>query len=206
MSELCRSNWYADTGHVQVSAHHDRSIHCGLPRGHDGDHDEMLDGEPAGVATWPQKPDVRRLPLAGQVLARTNFENTTYGVDDHEKVADIERANLITSIVVIDIDLPVKLAAFQSTHKVVIDIDLPVKVVASSTPGHFHLYIDKEMNWATYLTLLEAFVAAGIVERGYLAAARSRGHTAVRLPWVQKYAGSLTNPHVPRTDQVGFDA
>ncbi len=120
----------------------------------------------------------RRLPLSGQALARTDFSNSTNGDygNDHEGVMDVEHANLITSMVVGPEDL----------HKVVIDVDLPVSLVASSTPGHFHLFIDKAMPWPTYVALLEALAAAGIVEPGYLAAALRRGHTAVRLPWVRK--------------------
>jgi hypothetical protein len=127
----------------------------------------------------------RRLPLAGQVLARTDFSVTEYGESDHEIVRDLADANLITSM--IDTGDPIsRLGDMWATHRVVIDIDLPVAAVESSTPGHFHLYIDKAMDWPTYLALLEAFVSAGIVEPGYLAAAQRRGHTAVRLPWVHK--------------------
>jgi hypothetical protein len=126
----------------------------------------------------------RRLPLDGQALARTDFESTAYDGNDHEGVTDVERANLITSIV--DTGGLSHLGGTFATHKVVIDVDLPVSLIASSTPGHFHLFIDKAMDWPTYLALLEALTAAGIVEPGYLAAAERRGHTAVRLPWVRK--------------------
>lgn len=71
-------------------------------------------------------------------------------------------------------------------HRPVIDIDLPVKVVPSSTPGHHHLFIDAPMEWATYLNLLDAMAAAGIVEPGYVTATRERGYSTVRLPWVRK--------------------
>ena len=116
----------------------------------------------------------RRPPMAGQVLARTDFDDS-YDTD-RTITADLAAANLITSMV----------AGPEDLHKVVIDVDLPVQVVASSTPGHFHLYIDKAMEWDTYLALLHAFMNAGIVEAGYVAAAERRGHTAVRLPWVRK--------------------
>lgn len=126
----------------------------------------------------------RRLPLDGQALARTDFESKAYDGNDHEGVTDVERANLITSIV--DTGGLSHLGGEFATHKVVIDVDLPVGLIASSTPGHFHLFIDKAMDWRAYLALLEALTVAGIVEPGYLAAAERRGHTAVRLPWIRK--------------------
>ena len=122
----------------------------------------------------------RRLPLDGQALARTDF-NDSYDTD-RTVVADLEQANLITSMV----------AGTDGTasdlHKVVLDVDLPVTVIESSTPGHFHVFIDKAMDWQTYFDLLRALCAAQIIEPGYLAAAERRGHTAVRLPWVRKPA------------------
>jgi len=75
----------------------------------------------------------------------------------------------------------------MDSHKVLIDIDLPVKLFDSSTPGHHHLYIDKEISWADYRLLLIALERCGIIQRGYLEAALKRGHTTLRLPWVKKY-------------------
>jgi hypothetical protein len=131
----------------------------------------------------------QRLPLDGQALARTDFSNSANGDygNDHEGVADLADANLITSIV--DAGPLSHLGRDCADHKVVIDVDLPVTMIESSTPGHCHLFIDKAMDWPTYLALLEALAAAGIIEPGYLNAARRRGHTAVRLPWVRKDAG-----------------
>jgi len=73
-------------------------------------------------------------------------------------------------------------------HKPVLDIDLPVMVLPSTTPGHFHLFIDKEVEWSVYCRLIQVLVDAGIVEEGYYSAALRRGYTAVRLPWVRKAA------------------
>lgn len=52
----------------------------------------------------------------------------------------------------------------QLLHRPVLDIDLPVKVVPSTTEGHFHLYIDKEMPWSDYVELLEVMAKVGILE------------------------------------------
>lgn len=92
--------------------------------------------------------------------------------------ADINEADIVTS----------EMNDRPGYHKPVLDIDMPVRVVDSSTPGHHHLYIDKEMSWKKYRQLLKALVKAGIVEEGYLGASVERGFTGVRLPWVKKGA------------------
>lgn len=71
-------------------------------------------------------------------------------------------------------------------HRPVLDIDFPVHVVPSSTPGHFHLYLNKKMTWGKYKNLLRALMEAGILESGYVIVSMERGYTSVRLPWVKK--------------------
>ncbi len=71
-------------------------------------------------------------------------------------------------------------------HKVVLDLDLPAKLIPSTTPGHFHLYVDHEIEWDVYANLLDALEKAGLVEPGYVNASKDRGYTAARLPWVRK--------------------
>lgn len=92
--------------------------------------------------------------------------------------ADITEAQVITS----RIEYP------QDTdlHKPILDIDFPIQCVPSTTPGHFHLYMDKELSWEKYRTLLKALAEAGIIEQGYAGASIARGYTAVRPPWVRK--------------------
>lgn len=115
----------------------------------------------------------RELPMDGQVLSAVELDNPY----DGERVLNVEAgaANVITSLI-----------TGSDLHKPVIDLDLAAKLVPSSTPGHFHLFIDREMPWETYVELLEALVKAGLVEPGYVDASRERGYTAVRLPWVRK--------------------
>lgn len=71
-------------------------------------------------------------------------------------------------------------------HKLIIDLDLPAYLVPSSTPGHSHLYIDKDIPEAAYFNLLEALARANILEHGYVAASIDRGASFLRFPWVQK--------------------
>ncbi|MFC3504435.1 hypothetical protein ACFOOK_26185 [Micromonospora krabiensis] len=122
----------------------------------------------------------RELPLAGQVLATVDFPESGYG-NPPETASDVDEANLITSKVDLGYDV-----AGTSIHKPVLDIDLPVRLVASSTPGHFHLFIDKAMTWDKYKKLLDVLADVGIVEPGYVRASKQRGFSAARLPWVKK--------------------
>lgn len=71
-------------------------------------------------------------------------------------------------------------------HKVALDIDMEVVVIPSTTPGHYHLYIDKVMPWAKYQKLLIALADAGIIEQGYLDVSVRRKATHLRAPWYKK--------------------
>lgn len=80
-------------------------------------------------------------------------------------------------------------------HAVAVDIDLPAKLVPSSTPDHYHLYIDKEMSWKQYKKLLRAMVKAGIVEKGYYKASVRYKASYLRLPWVKKSEVKLSSSY-----------
>lgn len=73
-------------------------------------------------------------------------------------------------------------------HTLVIDLDHQCYLVRSTTPGHYHLYVDvpEGIGWDEYKTLLTALSQAGVVEPGYVRASLARGHSDVRLPWVKK--------------------
>lgn len=96
--------------------------------------------------------------------------------NDGEVAEDIFTANAICS------DDPTR----PGVHWPVIDIDLPIRVIPSSTPGHNHLYIDVPMDFATFMALLEALAAAGLVEPGFVEGSRRRGHADLRLPHIKK--------------------
>lgn len=71
-------------------------------------------------------------------------------------------------------------------HAPVIDIDFPAVLIPSSTPGHFHLYLERPVKWSAYVRMLEAMSDAGLVERGYVRASVARGRTFVRKPTCTK--------------------
>lgn len=91
-----------------------------------------------------------------------------------EDITSVRDANLITS------------ERRPGYHIPVLDLDLEAKLIPSSTPGHWHLYIDKELKWDAYLKLLEALKETGIIQEGFYAGAKERGYSSVRLPHISK--------------------
>jgi hypothetical protein len=80
-------------------------------------------------------------------------------------------------------------------HQVIVDLDIPAVLVPSSTPGHSHLLIDRVLSFDAYISLLEALVTAGIVQKGYVDAAKAphRQAAMLRLPWIRKDAMTVLN-------------
>lgn len=81
------------------------------------------------------------------------------------------------------------------THHIpVLDIDLKAALVPSTTPGHYHLYIDKILSDEKYGKLLEVMVECGIVQQGILDNQwKKNGYTAVRIPSVKKMPDSKSS-------------
>jgi len=79
-----------------------------------------------------------------------------------------------------------KLADGSGMHAPALDIDWPCQLIESSTPGHFHLYIDKRLTWAQYVKVLNVLAEVGILEQNYVAASIRDGATILRRPGVRK--------------------
>ena len=66
-------------------------------------------------------------------------------------------------------------------HRPTLDIDrMAVTVTESSTPGNYHLVIDKPMSQDKYQVLLAVLADVGIIEENVYRAAKYRGFTALR--------------------------
>lgn len=74
----------------------------------------------------------------------------------------------------------------DNIHLPVLDFDFPCKLVESSTPGHFHLYLDKPMTWDKYRQLLNCLDAARLLNHEWVKKAYRDGKTFVRAPGVKK--------------------
>lgn len=71
-------------------------------------------------------------------------------------------------------------------HLPVLDLDYHADLVPSSTPGHFHLYLDRSLSWEKYEKLLKVLAEVGILEKGYVDQALIRKQSFVRLPGTTK--------------------
>lgn len=66
-------------------------------------------------------------------------------------------------------------------HRPVLDIDFEARLVESSTPGHYHLYLDGvAVDHEDYMDLLKVLSRCGIIGPGYMAYSLDRGYTVVR--------------------------
>lgn len=123
------------------------------------------------MSPWEKVP-----PLAGQLYQSVQNFDDYEAREGRYNTTDIDEAQVITS----------RVADKEQVHKLLLDIDIPAQLIPSSTPGHSHLYIDKEMSEEAWATLLFALSSAGIIEPGYMRASIARGFTALRLPWIKK--------------------
>jgi len=153
---------------------------------------DLLDAalrEYAKRALRSPKPYEKRglLPLRGQVLQTVDVFDSYDAAAGRFDTTEAAKAHVTTSRVDKGQSMTARgLSASWEAHKVVIDLDLPARLVPSSTPGHFHLYVDHEMTWEQYAAVLQAMGNAGLLEDGYVSASLARKFTAVRLPWVRK--------------------
>lgn len=71
-------------------------------------------------------------------------------------------------------------------HYPVLDLDVEHCYIPSTTEGHAHLIIKRELPWDQYLHLLKVLAQCDIIEVGYYNAAKRRGETWIRTPWTPK--------------------
>lgn len=70
--------------------------------------------------------------------------------------------------------------------RAVIELAVPARLVPSQTEGHFHLYIEKSLEWMDYERLLRAMTEAGFVEQGFYKMSLRRGMSMLRKPGIEK--------------------
>lgn len=141
---------------------------------HRGDSDEQMIALHTSMSDEEREAQERLLDLASE-------NDSGYVSRDVVVVRRPEDADGITSN-----DPTVFGPKLEAMHRPIIDLDMSAALIPSTTPGHFHLYIDKLLTWEKYAELLLALSSAGIVEEGYVSACLDRGYSSVRLPWVKK--------------------
>lgn len=122
----------------------------------------------------------------GRLLFWTDYKSggtSSSGVDDEHRheTKELKDIRLISSRVA---------GGHHDMHAPVLDLDFPCRLEPSTTPGHFHLYLDREMTWENYVMLLRILAVVGILEEGYVGAAIKRRQTFVRAPWEKKLLDS----------------
>jgi hypothetical protein len=103
-----------------------------------------------------------------------------------------------------DADLVSSQSAWEAgVHYPLLDIDLPAQLVPSSTEGHFHLYLEKPMQWGDYVFLLKALEHVGVLQKGFVRCAIERGRTQCRLPEKPKSTETPDSPlyHASSADE-----
>lgn len=127
-----------------------------------------------------QEADIRAVLAIGRLThVHPSVDEVGADYDDDSMVkppvvAVADGANVVSSLLT------------NGMHAPAIDLDVPVILLPSSTPGHFHLYIDHELDWADYQRLLGVLHDVGLVEDGFWRSALRRGTTLLRLPHVSK--------------------
>jgi hypothetical protein len=95
----------------------------------------------------------------------------------------------------------------RNRHKVILDIDFPAALIPSSTEGHFHLYLDKELSPEDMEKLVTTLWQVGIIADGnYNQWMRSKAQF-LRLPWIKKKAADINDPkdESPSDGLIDFD-
>lgn len=90
--------------------------------------------------------------------AADNEQSAWQTTPAHQQPVSSDAANLISSRIV---------GTLGDLHAPVLDIDFTAALIPSSTPGHYHLYLDQPIEWKKYRALLIALADAGIISRWY---------------------------------------
>lgn len=115
----------------------------------------------------------------GRCLFHRNLKDPQ---SSYKRVYKLTDANLVGSI------------TDNRTHRPVLDLDFPCRLIPSTTPGHFHLYLDGlELDWNKYKTLLLALADAGVISHTYARESIRKGFTAARLPHITKQPDDINS-------------
>lgn len=129
-------------------------------------------------------------------VAKTRFGQGHSGDGSNFNRADpnvpMSEANLVTSIW----DGSESDDPTTTTHMPVFDFDLPIAVWPSSTPDHYHLFINKEISWTDYEKLLKVMKEVGLLDANWVDYTLQRRYGNLRLPNIRKPPDSSPRPVV----------
>lgn len=108
------------------------------------------------------------LPVPVRTLWSCKTLSSRQGMDGRERAPE-ESATLISSL----------LEGDENHHAPVLDFDFPCRLVPSTTPGHFHFYIDTAVTWKHYKRMLVALSDVGLIQQGFADNSIARQQTMV---------------------------
>ena len=103
-----------------------------------------------------------------------NGSDEPLSTEEYRVPCEKAKANLVGSL------------CLDGKHRPVLDIDFPARLVPSTTPGHFHLYLEVALEEAEYMELLQALGKARVLSSFYARASRTRKQSFCRPEWVKK--------------------
>lgn len=106
------------------------------------------------------------------------FSPTVNGDPPTAQVADLTNRHVANSNIITSV-------ANDGYHYPVLNFDFPVRVYPSTTPGHYHVYLDKPIESEVYFAFLDYLNEMGLTDRRWTRSAHHLGASWVRLPWVQ---------------------
>jgi len=127
-----------------------------------------------GTRTFWLAPDlgIKNEPLLVSLL--------TYRQKKNRRQVSVREANLVSS------------KTTDGKQKPIIDLDFEFEIKPSSTPGHYHLYLNHEISNTRFVVLMAALWFSGVVEMGYAVWSIRRLGNFVRPPGVMKQPGEET--------------
>jgi hypothetical protein len=134
----------------------------------------------AMVERFAPEPELPLFVATNQLVKCENLDSAEYHRENiNSDTEDLDAANLISSQV-----------TGTTRHRPILDLDFPAALIPSSTEGHFHLYLDKELTHDQMDRLVTTLWELGIIADGNLNQWQRSKRLFLRLPWVRKRADS----------------
>ena len=64
----------------------------------------------------------------------------------------------------------------------ILEVEFPIQLIPSTTPRHYHLYLDRKISWEQYMLVLKSAYETGIINRGFYEMSIKNGQSMVLLP------------------------
>lgn len=138
--------------------------------------DPFGDMAKAMVERFAPEPELPDFMVTNQLVHCENLDTANYSHDNNNSdTDDLSKANLISSKV-----------KGTTRHKPIFDLDFEAALLPSSTEGHYHLYLDKELTNDQMERLVRVLHEIGILAQGNLNQWTRNKAQFLRVPWVRK--------------------